>query len=50
MIKYGIVEDNLEVREYIIEWLDSDEKLKCIIKCDSVEEVLNHVLLPATRR
>lgn len=43
MIKYGIVEDNSEVREYIIEWLDSDEKFKCIIKCESVEEVLNEL-------
>jgi DNA-binding NarL/FixJ family response regulator len=43
MIKYGIVEDNSEVREYIIEWLDSDKKFKCIIKCESVEEVLNEL-------
>ena len=43
MIKYGIVEDNSEVREYIIEWLDSDEKFKCIIRCESVEEILNEL-------
>ncbi|MBN2857261.1 MAG: response regulator transcription factor [Candidatus Delongbacteria bacterium] len=43
MIKYGIVEDNSEVREYIIEWLDTDDKYNCIIKCESVEEVLNEL-------
>lgn len=43
MIKYGIVEDNSEVRDYIVEWLDSGDKYRCIVECESVEEVLNEL-------
>ncbi len=30
MIKYGIVEDKSEIREYLIDCIDSDEKLKIL--------------------
>ncbi|MBN2858502.1 MAG: response regulator transcription factor [Candidatus Delongbacteria bacterium] len=41
MIKFGIVEDISEVREYVAECITSDERFVCVFSCESVEEVLN---------
>ncbi len=43
MIKIGIVEDNIKIRNLIQRYLDMQDELDCKIAVDSVEEMLEHL-------
>lgn len=43
MIKVGIVEDNIKIRNLIQRYLDMQDELDCKIAVDSVEEMLEHL-------
>lgn len=43
MIKVGIVEDNVKIRNLIQRYLDMQEEMSCKIAMDSVEEMLEHL-------
>ena len=40
MIKYAIIEDDNEIREYLKEGIDSDSEFTCLLTADSVEYFL----------
>ncbi len=43
MIKFGIVEDITDIREYVADSITSDERYVCLFSCGSVEEMLDVV-------
>lgn len=43
MIKIGIVEDNIKIRNLIQRYLDMQENMSCKTAVDSVEEMLKHL-------
>jgi len=43
MVKFGIVEDVIDIRENIAECISSDERFICVFSCESVEEMLNSI-------
>lgn len=43
MIKVGIVEDNVKIRNLIQRYLDMQEQMSCKAAVDSVEEMLDHL-------
>lgn len=43
MIKIGIVEDNIKIRNLIQRYLDMQNEMNCKVAVDSVEEMLEHL-------
>lgn len=43
MIKIGIVEDNVKIRNLIQRYLDMQKEMSCSVAVDSVEEMLEHL-------
>ncbi|MEX0647597.1 MAG: response regulator transcription factor [Balneolaceae bacterium] len=43
MIKIGIVEDNVKIRNLIQRYLDMQKEMSCSVAVDSVEEMLDHL-------